>query len=380
MLKTLRELYPFVREKSEILKDIMETPELKEMYDGWDKEHQEHFLDFCSGAKGVKMLHDGFFKEILDPDSKPQRLEELLSLLLKEEVKILHVLPNDSSRIADESSLLIMDIVVQLANGSIANVECQRIGYLFMGQRAACYSADLLLRQYKRVRDERKKKFLYKDVKKVYSIIFYEKSPIEFLAYSEEITHYFRQMSNTGLELELLQEYVFIPLDIANQIYQNKGVADSKLEAWLVFLSNDDPEVIAKLISNYPEFEEMYQEVYDVCKNTKQVMNMFSEELRIMDRNTVQYMVDEMQETIDKQLEQLQQKMNQLERNAVELEQKDAQLERNAVELEQKDAQLERNAAELEQKDAQLERNAVELEQKDAEIQRLKEMIAELQK
>ena len=32
-------------------------------------------------------------------------------------------------------------------------------------------------------------------------------------------------------------------------------------------------------------------------------MGIFSEELRIMDRNTVRYMVDEMQETIDEQKE-----------------------------------------------------------------------------
>ena len=55
----------------------------------------------------------------------------------------------DSMRIADETSLLITDIVVELEDGSIANVEMQKIGYLFPGQRCACYSADLLLRQYK---------------------------------------------------------------------------------------------------------------------------------------------------------------------------------------------------------------------------------------
>ncbi|MCI8382371.1 MAG: hypothetical protein HFI07_11375 [Lachnospiraceae bacterium] len=59
-------------------------------------------------------------------------------------------------RIADETSLLITDIVVELEDGSIANVEMQKIGYLFPGQRCACYSADLLLRQYKRVRGKEK--------------------------------------------------------------------------------------------------------------------------------------------------------------------------------------------------------------------------------
>ena len=37
--------------------------------------------------------------------------------------KILKILPNESTRIAAEKSLLIMDIVVELEDGSIANVE-----------------------------------------------------------------------------------------------------------------------------------------------------------------------------------------------------------------------------------------------------------------
>ena len=75
------------------------------------------------------MLYDSFFKEIMNPETTPERLEEFLSLVLKQKVTILKVLPNDSTRIADESSLLIMDIVVELADGSMANVEVQKVGY-----------------------------------------------------------------------------------------------------------------------------------------------------------------------------------------------------------------------------------------------------------
>lgn len=64
-----------------------------------------------------------------------------------------------------------MDIVVELSTGSIANVEVQKIGYAFPGQRCACYSADLLLRQYKRVKSEKKKRFSYRDIKNIYTVI-----------------------------------------------------------------------------------------------------------------------------------------------------------------------------------------------------------------
>ena len=96
-----------------------------------------------------------------------------------------------------------MDIVVQLGDGSIANVEVQRIGYAFPGQRGACYSADLLLRQYKRVKGEKGKKFSYRDIKKVYTIVFYEKSTKEFHEFEDIYIHHSQQETDTGLKIDL---------------------------------------------------------------------------------------------------------------------------------------------------------------------------------
>ncbi len=38
-----------------------------------------------------------------------------------------------------------------------------------------------------------------------------------------------------------------------------------------------------------------------MCRNVENIMGLFSEELRILDRNTVRYIIDEMQTTIDNQ-------------------------------------------------------------------------------
>lgn len=75
---------------------------------------QKEFLDLCSGVKGLKLLYDGFFKEIMNPEYVPERLNDFLSSVLGQEIKVLKVLPADSVRISDESSLLIMDIVIEL--------------------------------------------------------------------------------------------------------------------------------------------------------------------------------------------------------------------------------------------------------------------------
>ena len=101
----------------------------------------------------------------------------------------------------------------------------------------------------------------------------------------------------------ILQEFLFIPLDISKKIYENEGVSN-KLEAWFIFLSDDNPEMICKLIDAYPEFREMYEEIYDLCLNTEKVMGMFSKELLEMDRNTVKLMIDEMQEEAEELLKE----------------------------------------------------------------------------
>ncbi len=66
-----------------------------------------------------------------------------------------------------------------------------------------------------------------------------------------------------------------------------------------MFLSSDEPEDIVRLITDYPEFKVIYDEVYNLCLNVEKVMEMFSEELKKLDQNTVQLMIDEMQEELD---------------------------------------------------------------------------------
>lgn len=295
----LRNYFPLLKTREEVLEMIHEKASLQEIYEEWKPEQQQEFLDFCTGVRGVKLLYDSFFKEVMNPEYVPERMNEFLSLLLKQEVKVLAVLPNDNTRIADEASLLITDLVVELEDGSLANLEIQKVGYLFPGERSACYSADLLLRQYKRVRGQKKKKFSYKDIKNVYTIVLFEDSPSIFHQYSQNYLHYFEAKSDTGLELNLLQKYLFVPLDIFTEIRHDKGIK-GKLEAWLTFLSSDEPEDIIKLIKEYPEFKTVYDEVYSLCLNVERVMEMFSKELRELDRNTVQLMIDEMQHDIEK--------------------------------------------------------------------------------
>ncbi len=337
MRNKLQKYFPLILTREEIREKIASDPILLSEFSNWTKEGQAELLDFMSGTKGVKMLYDSFFKEIMNPELVPERLEELISLLLKQKVRLLNVLPNNSGRLADEKSLLEMDILVELGDKSLANIEVQKIGYAFPGERSACYSSDLVLRQYKRIRSKRnKKRFSYRDIKPVYTIILFEKSPGIFKDYPDDYVHYFEQKSNTGLEIELIQKYLYIPLDIFRKRMQNKNIKErSKLDAWLLFLSSDSPEDIIWLAKTYPQFKAMYDEIYQMCRNIEKVMQMFSKELRELDQNTVEYMIDEMQAEIDQKNQKLAEKDQKLEEKDQELGQTHQELSHAKQEIEE---------------------------------------------
>ena len=88
-------------------------------------------------------------------------------------------------------------------------------------------------------------------------------------------------------------------------------------------MNSDEPEDIVRLITDYPEFKMIYDEVYNLCLNVEKVMEMFSKELKELDQNTVQLMIDEMQEEIDSQKRALSSKDVEIESQRKELESKD---------------------------------------------------------
>ena len=109
----------------------------------------------------------------------------------------------------------------------------------------------------------------------------------------------------------------------------------NRLDAWLAFLGSDDPEIIIDIIEQYPDFKKMYQQVYDICRNIEEVMGMFSKELLEMDRNTVELMIDEMQDEIKQQKETIQEKDEALQQKDSELQEMQQKMKELQEQLEQ---------------------------------------------
>ena len=366
-LPTLRSAFPQYRELAEVLQEIAASPEMTGAFRSLTPSRRQEFLDFCCGNRGVRVLYDSYFKYVFDPDVEAAALSRMISVLIGLDVKLVQILPNESHLGADYT-LVIMDIIVEASDGSIVNVEVQKIGYNFPGERAACYNADLLLRQYQRIRKEfsendspqeddgnrekdrkgKKGTFSYKYIRPVYTIVFMETSTKEFHRFRQDYVHTFAPVSDTGLKLNLLQNYIFVPLDIFRKHLDallrpaDKQPMTEK-EAWLAFLSSDDPRVILRILEDYPGiFRPLYDRICTLCQNTKEMMHMFSEELSILDKNTVMMMIEEQQETIEQQKQELSQQKQELSKKDETIGQQKQELSQQKQEIEYLRRELEK--------------------------------------
>ena len=126
-----------------------------------------------------------------------------------------------------------------------------------------------------------------------------------------------------------------MPLDIFREIQQNKHIRiENRLEAWLAFLSMDEPEAVISIIEKYSDFKAMYGQIYEICRNIEEVMGMFSKELRELDRNTVQLMIDEMQEELNQVKRKVEEEKQKAEEEKQKAQEKDYELEQERKELE----------------------------------------------
>lgn len=282
--------------EKEILQLLKRSPGLYGNFRKLDDIWKQRFLDFCQGKKTLPLTYDPFFKRIFHPDIHPDRLSRFVSSILGMNVQVVRILPNEDSML-DGETFLIMDLLGELDDGSLINIEIQKQAYAFPAERISCYSADMVMRQYTRIKGIKGSSFTYRDIKKVYVIVIYETSGPAFHKIPYTYIHYGKTVFDSGLDLNLMQEYCLIALDVFRKFPYAK--ARNEQTAWLSLLATENLEEAEALISDYPWLEEIYQEIALLRQNPEEVLGMFSEALRMLDQNTLKYVVDELKKELD---------------------------------------------------------------------------------
>ncbi len=321
---------PTTRENSILL--LKAQPESYLHFSSFSPEIQDEILDFLSGNRGLKILYNNVFQTIFNEHTQQSRLADLLSALLGQKVTIKSAIPREGLQISEKGSFVIMDILVELEDHSLLNLEVQKIGYLFPGERASCYTSDLIMRQYSKLRAENasRKTFDYHSMSPVHLLILMENSSAEFKAVAPQYMHEKIVTYSSGAKVTDLSRITYISLDTFKEVVHNN--IDNDLHAWLTFLCNDDPEVILKLITKYPKFIPLYQEIAQLRTDPKELIHMYSSILAEMDHNTELYMIEEMKKELNAVSNELNAVSNELDAVSNELDAKSKELDAKSKE------------------------------------------------
>ena len=238
------------------------------------------------------------------------------------------------------------------------NVEIQKIGYNFPGERASCYTADMIMRQYNYLKS-RNQNFTYRDMKPVYLIVFMEHSPALFKT-TDQYIHKKCSYFNTDIKLNLLENIIFISLDTFHDLVQNINTTQ---DAWLEFLTEDNPEKIVRFVNQFPEFLPCYQDLISFRKKPEELIHMFSDALRELDKNTERYMVEE----LNKEVADLKEEATALKEETTSLKKQTATLKNETTMLKK---ELDKRANELNQQ-------AENLQESGRQVATLQETVAE---
>ena len=80
------------------------------------------------------------------------------------------------------------------------------------------------------------------------------------------------------------------------------GISDKMVSDRIKYMSlfvAKIPEEIDRLVALFPDLESVRHDINEYLVRPKEVLNMFSEALRILDRNTANLMVDRLKEEVD---------------------------------------------------------------------------------
>ena len=367
---------PFSMSREDALEEVVRDPKLRIPFWKLNQECRERFLEFLQGTKTLPVTYDPFFKAVFHPDVHPERLSSFISSLLGIQVKVKAILPSED-RLSDGDSLLIMDVLVELEDGSLTNVEIQKVPYAFPEGRMSCYSSDLVMRQYARARGERGKQFIYRDMKKVYTIIIFEKSTQVFHQIPQSYIHRGKTKFDTGLELSLLQEYCLVCLDVFREFPYAKD--KNEQTAWLSFLLTETVEEAEKLVNEYPWLEEIYRELAMLRRKPEEVLGMFSDALKIMDQNTVKYMIDEQQQIMDEQRQILDEQQQKMDEQRQILDEQQQKMNEQQQELGEKQKIIDEQQEALIKKEQEYKVLMKEKSENDQKLEKLEERVRELE-
>ena len=182
------------------------------------------------------------------------------------------------------------------------------------------------------------------------SISIFENTPDEIRREDNVYIQHSQMRTDAGTALNSVPEHYYISLDKYKDTIQNNNIT-SMQEAWLMLLSSTDLNRIEELIEFDSEFKHIYDEMFQMMVDPKELIQMYTNIFLEADRIEEQFVLDEMREEIDEKNRMI-----------------------DSLEEKNKEAEAAKEEAEAAKEEAEAAKKALE-----TEVQAMREYIKELE-
>ena len=176
------------------------------------------------------------------------------------------------------------------------------------------------MRQYNRVRGRMREEkreaepFDFRMLKPVFCIVLTENSWSEFYKWPEHYIHRRYMTFDTGImkEHKGLREDVHVCLDLFRRNPPEINADMPLIDRWLTILSETRTDRFLKLLEIFPAYWELYGEMADFMRKPEELMEMYSDILRILDRNSECIMVTDLQSIVEEKEQEIRENRKQI--------------------------------------------------------------------
>lgn len=253
-------LFPSILSIEAVVEKMEVEGPLRKTFSAWSAEEQMQFFEICTGICGPGKVWDSMLSHVFSKGLNQGLLNNLLESLLGIQIEKSELAALQSGvRTNDRKCLLTAFIWFSHENYGIREKKCTQMGYVELYKSYEASSPNGIITSD--IESEYKK----------YTIVLFEKCPEMFTSYEECYIHHACQQFDSGVRIEDGQELCFVMLDVFEKCLRKMGIRDAR-EAWLAFLSINDPEILWNLLVEYPMLWSLYDTFYDMVDQKMNVI------------------------------------------------------------------------------------------------------------
>ena len=256
------------------------------------EEQKQLLSSVFRGERLANVCRDVVAKHVFSPDLHPERMDFILQHIMNHPgINVAGSATNEIYLQNIYSKKTITDIPAWLKDHRLADLEIQVSSQEYIFKRADIYSSNMLLLQYSAEEGQPSDEINYENVNGVIIIVLMKNSPRLFREYDSPryIHRFLNARADSGLEIPMLKQMVFVQLDKALEMYISQEYnedEDVELLGLLALIADINNEKVIHESSGNMLLSGIREDVYRFTQSKEVQQMILAEDLARMDWNS----------------------------------------------------------------------------------------------